>query len=181
MKTKNLVLCGVFTALIIAGSFIRIPFPGVPMTLQFCFVLLAGILTGPYFGMVSVFLYVILGLLGLPVFASGGGFGYILNPGFGYILGFIPSAFLVGKITKDKAATFYRLLAGSVTALIVTYSVGLMYFTLISCFYLGDAVNLWQLLYSQVLLMLPKDLLICLLCSLAGKKLQFIMAMAKLR
>jgi biotin transport system substrate-specific component len=181
MRTKKLILTGLFTALIIVGSFIRIPFPAIPMTLQFAFVLLAGILLGPYLGLTSVFVYILLGLAGLPVFATGGGIGYVLMPSFGYILGFLPAVFLAGLITKTKAPTFFRLFTGSVVALAVTYFIGLIYFALIKSLYLGEAVSLWQLLYSQVLFMLPKDILLCILCSFLGKRLQFIIAMDKFK
>ncbi len=181
MRTKKLILTALFTALIIVGSFIKIPFPGIPMTLQFAFVLLSGILLGPYLGLASVFVYILLGLAGLPVFATGGGIGYVLMPSFGYILGFLPAVFFAGLITKTKAPTFYRLFTGSAVALVITYFMGLVYFTLIKTFYLGEAVSLWQLLYSQVLFMLPKDILLCLFCSLLGKRLQFIIAMDKFK
>lgn len=152
-----------------------------PMTLQFAVVLLSGILLGPYLGLASVFIYILLGLTGLPVFATGGGIGYVLIPSFGYVLGFLPAVFVAGVITKNKAATFNRLFVSSVTALAITYFIGLVYFTLIKTLYLGETVNLWQLLYSQVLFMLPKDILLCLLCSFLGKRLQFIMAMDKFK
>ena len=181
MRTKKLILTALFTALIIVGSIIKIPFPGMPMTLQFAVVLLSGILLGPYLGLTSVFVYILLGLAGLPVFAAGGGIGYVLMPSFGYILGFLPAVFVAGIITKNKAATFNRLFTGSVTALVITYFIGLIYFTLIKTLYLGEAVSLWQLLYSQILFMLPKDILLCLLCSFLGKRLQFIMAMDKFK
>ena len=88
-KTRELVLCALFTALTAVGAFIKIPVPVVPFTLQFLFTMLAGLLLGGRLGAISVGAYAVLGLLGLPIFTEGGGFWYLLKPSFGYILGFI--------------------------------------------------------------------------------------------
>ena len=62
-----------FTALIIAGAFIKIPTPFVAITLQFLFTTLAGFLLGGRLGLVSVLIYLVMGLIGIPVFTQGGG------------------------------------------------------------------------------------------------------------
>lgn len=77
ISTQDMVLCGVFTTLITAGAFIKVPVPVLPFTLQFLFTMLAGLLLGGRKGALSVFVYILLGLVGLPVFAEGGGFWYI--------------------------------------------------------------------------------------------------------
>ena len=87
-KTRSLVYCALFTALIAVGAFIKIPIPVVPFTLQYLFTMLAGILLGSRLGSLSVLAYMILGLIGLPIFSEGGGIGYVFKPSFGYIIGF---------------------------------------------------------------------------------------------
>ena len=67
-RTKNLLYCSLFTALIAVGAFIKIPIPVVPFTLQFLFTTLAGLLLGSKMGAVSVIAYMVLGLVGLPIF-----------------------------------------------------------------------------------------------------------------
>ena len=81
-KTRNLTFSAMFVSLIAIGAFIRIPVPVVPFTLQFLFTMLAGLLLGGKLGAMSVCIYVAMGLLGLPVFAEGGGLGYVLKPSF---------------------------------------------------------------------------------------------------
>lgn len=76
-KTKNMVLCAMFVALIAVGAFIRIPIPVVPFTLQILFINLAGLLLGGKLGAIAAGSYMIIGLIGLPVFAEGGGLSYI--------------------------------------------------------------------------------------------------------
>lgn len=75
ISTQDMVLCGVFTTLIAVGAFIKVPVPVVPFTLQFLFTMLAGLLLGGRKGALSVGVYIVLGLVGLPVFAEGGASG----------------------------------------------------------------------------------------------------------
>ena len=77
-STKKIVLCGLFVALMAIGAFIRIPIPMLPITLQTMFVLYAAVILGGRLGAVSVLVYVIMGLIGVPVFAEGGGIWYVM-------------------------------------------------------------------------------------------------------
>ena len=81
-KTKSLIYCGLFTALIAVGAFIKIPVPVVPFTLQYLFTMMAGLLLGPKLGALSVTFYMLLGLAGLPIFSEGGGIWYIFKPNY---------------------------------------------------------------------------------------------------
>ena len=94
MKTKGVIYCGLFTALIAVGAFIKIPIPVVPFTLQYLFTMLAGLLLGSRLGTVSVLSYMLLGLAGLPIFSEGGGLWYVFKPSFGYIIGFAVGTFV---------------------------------------------------------------------------------------
>lgn len=82
--TRDLILCALFTALSAIGAFIRIPVPLVPFTLQITFTTLAGLLLGSKKGAISIAVYVLMGLIGIPVFTQGGGFSYVLKPSFGF-------------------------------------------------------------------------------------------------
>ena len=92
LKVREIVLAALFIALITAGTFIRIPAGGDVYTLQFLFTLLAGLVLGKKIGTFAVGAYVLMGLIGIPVFASGGGPSYLFQPTFGYLLGFILQA-----------------------------------------------------------------------------------------
>ena len=99
-KTKSMIYCGLFTALIAAGAFIKIPVPVVPFTLQYLFTMLAGLFLGSRKGMISVVAYMLLGLAGLPIFSEGGGIWYIFKPSFGYIIGFCLGTYVTGLIAE---------------------------------------------------------------------------------
>ena len=96
--TRNMVLAALFAALTAIGAFLQIPTGTVPITLQFLFTALAGLLLGWKWGAISQLLYVGIGLLGLPVFTQGGGIGYVLQPSFGFLLGLIPAAAIIGAL-----------------------------------------------------------------------------------
>lgn len=172
LNTKSMILCAIFTALTAIGAFIRIPIPVVPFTLQFLFTMLAGLLLGGNLGSISVISYTILGLCGLPIFAGGGGFAYILKPSFGYIIGFCVGAFVTGTIANNSPAPSYkRLLTANFAGLIVVYTFGMAYYWLISNFYLGTGIGLWPLFLYCFILAVPGDILLCILAAILAKRL----------
>ena len=161
-----------FVALIIVGAFIRIPVPLVPFTLQFLFTMLAGLLLGGRLGAVSVGVYIVLGLLGIPVFAEGGGLSYVLKPSFGYIIGFAVGAYVTGKIANQTVKPGYkRLLAANFIGLAIVYTFGMVYYYLISDFYLGTPIGLWPLFLYCFILAVPGDIVLCILGAVLGKRL----------
>lgn len=156
-KLLNMVLCALFAALIAVGAFIRIPFGLVPATLQTFFVALAGLMLGKKYGALSAAVYALIGLAGVPVFTGGGGLGYVLTPGFGYILGFILGAFAAGYIAEKGKPTFVRFLLASLACLGAVYSVGALYYLAISVWYLGKEVVASEWITGCVLVFLPGD------------------------
>ncbi len=171
-KTKNMVLCALFVALIAAGAFIKIPIPVVPFTLQYLFTMLAGLLLGGKLGFVSVGVYILLGLAGLPIFAQGGGISYVFQPSFGYIIGFAVGAFVTGIIANRKSRPCYgRLLAANLIGLGVVYLLGMAHYYLMSHFYLENPIGLWPLFLYCFLLAVPGDILLSILGAVLAKRL----------
>lgn len=161
INTYSIVLCALFAGLIAIGAFLKIPAP-VPVTLQMSFVLLTGMMLGSKRGAVSVLVYLLVGLTGIPVFALGGGLSYLLQPTFGYIIGFIPGAYLTGRIVeKADRATYRNYFVAGLAGLLIVYFVGVIYFYLLSRFYLNQQITLWYLLLHSLLLTLPGDVVFC--------------------
>ena len=170
--TRNLILCSLFAALTVVGAFIRIPIPVVPFTLQLLFTMMAGLLLGGKLGAASVCVYIVMGLIGLPVFTEGGGFAYVLKPSFGYILGFAVASYVTGKIANQTANPSYRrLLAANFVGLGIVYLMGMVYYYVMSNFYLGSPIGLWPLFLYCFLLAVPGDILLCILAAILGKRL----------
>lgn len=171
-KTKNMILCAIFVALIAMGAFIKIPVPVVPFTLQYLFTMLAGLLLGGKKGCLAVGIYILLGLIGLPIFAQGGGIGYIFQPSFGYIIGFAVGAFVTGVIANQKnRPSFLRLLAADFAGLLIVYLLGMVYYYLISAFYLGNPIGLWPLFLYCFILAVPGDIILCIMGAFLGERL----------
>jgi biotin transport system substrate-specific component len=102
MKLRTMILAALFAVLTAIGTYIRIPLPVVPLTLQVFFVYLAGILLGSRGGALSQLFYMLLGLVGLPVFTAGGGLQTLLHPTFGYIVGFVAAAWVAGRFMEFR-------------------------------------------------------------------------------
>ncbi|MDD3277646.1 MAG: biotin transporter BioY [Lachnospiraceae bacterium] len=171
-KTRDLSYMALFTALITAGAFIKIPIPVVPFTLQYLFTMLAGILLGAKRGAFSVLCYLILGLLGLPIFAQGGGIAYVLNPTFGYLIGFVLGAYVTGRIARGvKSPSLWRLLAADFAGLLVVYACGMLYYWAIVTFYVGSGIGIGTLFLYCFVLAVPGDVALCFLAAFLGKRL----------
>ncbi len=171
-RTSNLILCAMFVALIVAGAFIKIPIPMLPITLQTLFTSLAGLLLGKKWGCLSVCIYILLGLMGLPVFAHGGGVMYVFQPSFGYILGFAVGSFVTGWIAeKKKNPDFKWLLFAELSGLLLIYLPGVIYYYLVSELYLGITVEIRKMLLYCFVLTFPGDVLLCVLAAFLGMRL----------
>ena len=171
-RTKKVVLCALFTALIAVGAFIKVPIPVVPFTLQFLFTMLAGFLLGGKLGCLSVLIYLAMGLVGLPIFAEGGGFAYVLKPTFGYLIGFAVATFVTGVIAnKSGTPSYKRLFCASFVGLFIVYSFGMVYYYLISNFYLNETIGIWPLFLYCFLLAVPGDIVLCILGAILSKRL----------
>lgn len=124
-RTRNLILCGLFTALMAICSWIAIP-TAVPFTLQTFAVFLTVLMLGPKFSAITVTCYLILGIIGLPVFAGfQSGAGIVIGPLGGYMLGFYLIC-LSGAFIRNKNRTS-KLLALS-AGLIACYALGTLWF-----------------------------------------------------
>ena len=109
------------TVLLAVSSKIQTPFTLVPATMQTFVVLFLGMALGYKLAAATIVLYLIEGSIGLPVFAKGGGFAYLMGPTGGYLIGFILAAFFAGmvKTKKDPIVIFFYLLFSASTAYII--------------------------------------------------------------
>src|SRR3989338_9014662 len=104
-KLKGMVFAALFAALTAAVAWFKIPLPftPVPITLQTLVVLLSGAMLGAYYGSLSMIIYLILGAIGLPVFAGGAsGIGVLFGPTGGYLFSYPVAAFVIGKMLENK-------------------------------------------------------------------------------
>ena len=170
---RDMVMCALFTALITAGAFIKIPVPVVPFTLQFLFTMLAGLLLGGRLGAVSTGVYTVLGLVGLPIFAEGGGIWYIFKPSFGYIIGFIIAAYVTGRLVeKMPELKFVKILAANFAGLLIVYAMGMVYYYVICNYVINTPIGFWPLFLYCFLMAVPGDILLCFLAAFLTKRIK---------
>lgn len=167
MKTRLLFRAALCLALIAIGARIQIPLPYFDYyTLQFTFVLLTAVVLPPLYALAAVGGYVLLGLLGVPVFAGGGGIGYVLRPSFGYLLGFLVTAGVLSEIyQRTQINTRKAYYALNSLGIVITYLFGLTYKAAILSFYMNQAVPFWTILTGAFAFDIPADFLMILLLS----------------
>ena len=157
-KTLMLVLTALFAALTAIGAFFKIPFALAAISLQFLFTAMAGILLGAGYSALSQGVYVLIGLVGVPIFALGGGLSYVLQPTFGFLLGLIPSAFVIGKLAK-RPLTFRGTALAMLAGLAVLYAIGVPYMALILNTFLGKGMGFSAIMWAGMIPFLPGDMI----------------------
>ena len=177
----SLTLVPVFTVLMCVSAQIRIPVPVIPFTLQVTVAIMSGLLLGGRLGFLSQALYLFMGLMGLPVFAGGGGIGYVATGSFGYLVGFLFCA-LAGGFLADLAdrhtdkvhISYIRILLISLAGLLVCYTFGIIYLYFLSNYYTGFTGTKYSFLTTLAVGTLPyvgKDIVLCLLASELTRRL----------
>ena len=131
-------------------------------------VLLTSLLCGPQIGTISAISYLLIGLFYLPVFHGGGSVGYILTHEFGYLLGFIPSAWICGLLAKRDSRT--NLINYSIYTII---SLCVMHLTGITYLIIGSLIGIWKDNLSDLIIInsfitFPSQLILCLSISLVS-------------
>lgn len=130
---RRVVAVATAAALTAVAARVAVPLPGIPVpfTLQPVAVLLAGALLGARGGLGSQSVYLAAGMAGLPVFAAGGGFAYLLGPTGGYLLAFPVAAWLTGTFV-DRSRGAAGIALGSIVGLAAIHLGGLAWLAAIS-------------------------------------------------
>lgn len=122
-------------ALTAVGGWLSIPLKPVPFTLQVFFVLLAGMVLGPKLGALSQVIYILLGVAGLPIFANGAsGFGALVGPTGGYLIGFVIGSYIVGLLYSEKGRFLAARIISPLAGLFVIYLFGVVQLSYVTGF-----------------------------------------------
>ncbi len=132
---KSLVFVALFAALTAACGFISFPTPVtvVPIVLQNMMAVINGLLLGPVLGTASTVLFIVVGILGLPVFSGGtGGLVKLTGPTGGFIIGYaiasLVAGLILGRPRIDKVRPVWRIAVASVCAFVIMYVPGVIHF-----------------------------------------------------
>ncbi|MGH4140005.1 biotin transporter BioY [Clostridium sp.] len=171
ISTRNLIITSLFTALTAVGGFISIPLGPIPVTLQTLFVVLSGLILGAKLGALSQITYIILGLIGFPIFAGGtGGLTSVVTPAFGFLIGFIFAAYVIGKLT-EKNKSLYKIIYSVILGSFVIYIIGVPYFYFIFTNYLGKGINFYTALKYACIPFIPGDIIKAIIAIILAKQL----------
>lgn len=163
----ELCVCAVLLALMIVGSKISFPIGVINLTLQTLIVFLIINLVRKRCAILILLTYIILGLIGLPVFSGGGGYVYVLKPSFGFIVGFLVAAIVAP--TKLNHG-FYKLI-NSTIALVIIYLFGCIYMYIILNYYMDLDKSVLYVINAGVTPFVIKDYISAILATLISIRL----------
>lgn len=145
-QLRNMVYASLMAALTAAGAYIAIPIGPVPIVLQNLFIMLAGLLLGGRWGVISVAVYLVAGAIGLPVFAGGtGGIGKFVGPTGGYLVGYLFAAFLIGTISEKGKGRIGVDIGAMLLGSLVIYAIGVTWLKVVTGMDFQKAVTVGML------------------------------------
>lgn len=166
-RTSLLVTAALMTALIAVCAQISMPLPPIPASMSVFAVLLCGALLGPRWGVCAAGSYVLMGAVGLPVFAGfHGGPNVLFGPSGGYLAGYILCAGAVGFLSGRLPCTVRYLFASMVLALPFCYVPGMLWMKLIT------RMDWFSAAMAGVIVFLPGDLVKALLAAMLAARLK---------
>ncbi len=181
------VYASLMAALTAAGAFIPIPVPfsPVPVTLQSLFIMIAGLILGPRWGLISISVYLLAGAGGLPVFSGAtGGLAHFAGPTGGYLFGFLPAVFIIGLISEKagqgksfnhRIQMIFDILA-MICGTALIYLFGVSWLVIV---YAGKGMTLWQGLTVGMIPFLPGDLLKIIAAGAIARSLRPVLQLSK--
>src|SRR5699024_4945934 len=165
-KVFKLCLGAVFVAFTAVGANLTSMFPflvvgGVPITLQTFFAVMAGLVLGSRIGAFSMFVYMMLGLVGAPVFAQfKGGMGMVLSPTFGFILSFILIAYVAGKM-RERNSSLSSYIMAALVAMTINYIFGTNWmYMAYQLWFEAPAEFSYKIAWLWMMAPVPKDILL---------------------
>lgn len=130
-KLRMMIITALFAAIIGVLAQMTIPLPLVPITGQTLAIGLAATILGPRYGTISVLLYLFIGAVGVPVFAEfSGGISKLVGPTGGYLVGFVPAAFVIGWLLEKTSFTFLNAMIGNTIGMLITLIFGTVWLKL---------------------------------------------------
>ncbi len=120
------------------------------------------------FGLLTIILYIIIGLCGLPIFGMGGGINYISEYGFGYILAYIPATFITATIIKHNIG-FLNVLKAVVLGVLTIHIIGVLYMLFISTLFNTSVDMITGWITSQSGVKVVYDIIFCIVAIYLAK------------
>ena len=163
---------GIGLALMIICSKISFMVGAIPITLQTFAVFICSLILG-WKASIVFLVYAALGLVGLPVFSSGGGFAYVYSPTFGFIISFIPASIIIGLGSKsDKKYLKY---ITSLCGLLLINIIGVAYMYFIFNFYMDTNKSILAIIQIGVLPFILKDVAVAIVSCIIYSRIKIVL------
>ncbi|MDN6195325.1 MAG: biotin transporter BioY [Atopostipes suicloacalis] len=174
MKIKNLTRMALMLALLIVSAQLAIPIGPVAVTFQSLIVLIIGLSFPKKQAILTLVVYVLAGLIGLPVFAQAmGGPHSVFLPSFGFIFSFIPAVWLMAKLNEGNSKSTKKIYLFSILlGNSVIYLIGILYMSFILRVHLGNNFGLWKILSIGLFPFIPADIIKSILAIQIAKRLK---------
>lgn len=179
MNVKRLATDSVFLCILIISAFtnVVIPITEIAFTLQLLVVFLICYLLPLTDSMIILVAYIVMGLIGIPVFSAGGGIGYLVKPTFGYILGFVIMPIVMWLADKlPIKSDWLKSIVKGIIGLFVLYLIGTIYFCIVKNVYLNvdNKVTFVAALLACVIPFIPIDLIKMVLAIVIKRRLKVV-------
>ncbi len=179
MNVKRLATDSVFLCILIISAFtnVVIPITEIAFTLQLLVVFLICYLLPLTDSMIILLAYIVMGLIGIPVFSAGGGIGYLVKPTFGYILGFVVMPIVMWLADKlPIKSDWLKSIVKGIIGLFVLYLIGTIYFCIVKNVYLNvdNKVTFVAALLACVIPFIPIDLIKMVLAIVIKRRLKVV-------
>ena len=142
VNTRMLVFCALFAALTAVCAWIALPIGPVPISLSTFAVMMCGLILGWKYGVIAIAVYILLGLVGVPVFANFKAASALMGPTGGYIIGYLPYALLAGLAIPSLQEKFWGRCVLLVLGTIACYTLGTAWFMHSTGRTLGESMGL---------------------------------------
>ena len=134
-QLTNFVTVIICSLLLILSAKIKVDLYPVPMTLQPLAVLMIAMLCGRNISVAAVSLYLFQGMVGIPVFAYGGGLPYLLGPTGGFLFGFLFASMIIGELAdRGWGKQYFKSVFAMLTGLMVIYAFGIIQLSILKGF-----------------------------------------------
>ncbi|OAA83985.1 biotin transporter BioY [Clostridium ljungdahlii] len=168
LKLREITTTAIFTALtaILAQISIPLPFSPVPITFQILAVYISAVILGSKLGALSQLVYVLLGAVGVPVFANfHGGLSVVLGPTGGYLITYPIIAYIIGKIS-EKELSFVKSIIGLIISLIFCYAIGVLQLSFIT------KISIEKSIFVGALPFIPLDTIKVIIAYILGSRVR---------
>ncbi|MBR3617937.1 MAG: biotin transporter BioY [Acholeplasmatales bacterium] len=172
-RSKDLTMMAICLALLVVCSKISIPIGSIPLTLQTFAVFIIALVLGVKKSVIVFITYIVMGLIGIPVFSTGGGIQYVFMPSFGFIIGFLLAAPVIG--IGSKSNQFYTKYIVSIIGLLIINISGVIYMYLIFNYYKNVSKDLLNIIQIGVLPFIVKDIFTAILSCLIYSRIKVLL------